>query len=453
MNTGSFITEIVFAVCTVVILSAHVESPCDVLRRIVDAVAVYVLQFGLALLTYLAMGFPYGGSPSFPALFGALCAYAVFQMRLSLEDRLVRCTTFAAYFVAVVSLTTVLLPASSWLKGTALAEAVPSVVSYVAMVAFAVVLRRFSAEGFSFVPRGFVALIAVTDALAVLATYSFVIFTVPYTVGSSIDTIVSSVPTDFEQAVLWVSVVVDASFIALVVIVYLMFYALAREHDERALLLVSKRNDADTELTMQATQSMYDSLRSVRHELRNHDAYLAALLKEGDIEAMREYFARNSAASSGLLDYVSCGNRAVDTAVNAKIALARAKGVEVKTMLAVPDELPYEDSDLFSLVSNLLDNAIEGVCVSAVPAGPVTIEAMPRAGYEFIIVTNPCDESRVRRDALGRLVTSKGDGEVHGFGTRVVCGIAEKYDGSARFSAEGGVFTATVMLRRPGKER
>lgn len=451
-NTGTLVTEIVFAVCVVIILSARIETRKEFLWRAVDALAVLVCQTGIALLFHLALGLNYMGSPSLPALFAGLCVYALFQIRLSVEDRLVRCTTFAAYFIAVVSLTTVLLPAWAWLKSTSVAEVVPSAVSYIATIGFAFVLRRFSVEGFSFIPRGFVAMIVLTDALAALATYSFLIFTVPYTVATSIDSIVQAVPTAFEQSVLWVSVIVDVSFIALVAVAYLMFFILAREHDERALLLVSKRNDADTALAMKATQSMYDSLRLVRHELRNHDAYLSTLLKDGDVEAMREFFEKNSAASSGLLDYISCGNRAVDTVVNAKIALARARGVEVKTMLAVPAELPYATSDLFSLMSNVLDNAIEGTHVSPSPSGPVSIELLPRNGYDFIIVSNPCDASRVRRNELGDLVTSKKDDEVHGFGTRVIRSIAEKYDGSAGFDVRDGVFTATIMLRRAARK-
>ena len=43
--------------------------------------------------------------------------------------------------------------------------------------------------------------------------------------------------------------------------------------------------------------------------------------------------------------------------------------------------------------------------------------------------------------------TSKGDGQLHGIGLRSIETVARKYHGGVDWSAEGGVFTLTVLLK------
>lgn len=138
----------------------------------------------------------------------------------------------------------------------------------------------------------------------------------------------------------------------------------------------------------------------------------------------------------------------MDAVVNAEIAKARAQGVELKTVLAVPHHLGYEGADLYSLLANLLDNAIEGAVASGATEKVVRLSIMPKGGYYLINVTNPARSDLVRAGSRPTLSTTKRDAAVHGWGTKVVAKIAQKYGGVANYTVEDGQFVANVMLAR-----
>lgn len=452
VNVGTFVTELVFALCAVIVLGRPPRTARGAERLAAELLLFYLTQSLLGVLAYVVIGLTYNGAPSFEALIGTLVLYALLQRHLTATDRIVRCTTFASYFVIVVGMTTVFLPAMGWLRSASFAEVVPSVVSYLVMLGFAIILRKFSIGHCTYTPRSYLALIILVDFLGAAVAQTFTAGIVPYTLGTP-GTVLTATFSDFEQSVLLATLFADVSFLVLVIVAYLMFYALAREHDDRTELLVTKKSEVDALSQMRVASSVYESLRKARHELKNHDAYMAALLKEGNYEALGEYFRAYETRNAEVLSYVSSGNPAVDAIVNAKIALARAEGIEVKSILAVPPILPLEEGDLYRLLANMLDNAIEGASASGVERPTVTIKLKPEGGYLFFIVTNPCDARGLRWSPTGLpLTTKRDDGDIHGFGTKVISEIAEKYRGRARFTSERGMFVANVIVAMGRKE-
>lgn len=448
VNAGTLVTDMLFAVCAVILFGDFKPKLRAIAMNVLEAVLVYALENSLWLVFNLALGLGSSSAPSFPALFSALAVCGLAQARLSLTDRIVRFSTFAAAFMIVVSMTGVFAAAVPVIYRFSFWMAIPSGLSYVLMLVFAVVLRVFSIERFRYVPRGFVVLIVATDVMGVVAAESFILF-----MSSFKDLQGYSYAANVLGQVNWsaslVNLLVDVSFLALILLSYIMFYVLAKEHEQRAELLITQKGESDAVAMMGVTCSMNENLREMRHELKNHDAYMAALLEAGEYDKLRTFFEDCQAINYDILHYVSCGNPLVDAVVNAKASLARSRGVQVETMLAVPEALPFSEGDVFSLVANLLDNAIEGTLASAEPQGPVRLTIRPAGGYFVFSATNPCDPRKVRSTSQGGLLTSKKNGELHGYGTKVIKGIAQRYNGVARFKATGTTFEADVMLAGP----
>lgn len=57
-----------------------------------------------------------------------------------------------------------------------------------------------------------------------------------------------------------------------------------------------------------ATKLNYDELRSIRHEIKNHNFYMKALLDEGRMDEAREYLSRVSAQGTKYLKNFDSGN-------------------------------------------------------------------------------------------------------------------------------------------------
>ena len=123
------------------------------------------------------------------------------------------------------------------------------------------------------------------------------------------------------------------------------------------------------------------------------------------------------------------------------------------TKLVVPPVLPFPDDELCSLLSNLIDNAVEE-CVRLGAYFPKVMEqgvslsinpGNPSSDYLYIEVRNPTDRKNLAR-RTGGIVSTKSDAALHGYGTRIVTRLAEKYNGSALFEAKDGIFIARVIL-------
>lgn len=198
-----------------------------------------------------------------------------------------------------------------------------------------------------------------------------------------------------------------------------------------------------------ATKLSYDELRSIRHEIKNHNFYMKALLDEGKTAEAKEYLDRVSSQGTKYLKSFDSGNYAVDVVMNHEMAAAKEQGVVLDTSILVPRKLPFKDEDLCSLLSNLLDNAMEAASQAGVAEPTVNISIIPRQEYLFIRVTNPVDKTLSEKRRMTLETTKTNHTELHGYGTRIIRRIAESYNGSVKYSMSGGIFTTDVMLEMP----
>lgn len=145
---------------------------------------------------------------------------------------------------------------------------------------------------------------------------------------------------------------------------------------------------------------------------------------------------------------VECGNRSLNVILNMEFAKARKAGVSYTHQLVVPPVLPFSEDDVCAAVTNLLDNAIEE-CTRLHRAGRkdavLRIEIYPQKSYLFVQCCNTTDRTRLERSNRG-LRTTKGDERFHGYGTRIISKIAEKYNGCAEFGLSEGTFVAKLLL-------
>ena len=230
---------------------------------------------------------------------------------------------------------------------------------------------------------------------------------------------------------------------------YYLFFTIDQRTRENARLTALHQKEEMEKEKYHATRLNYEELRSIRHEIKNHNFYLKALLDEGKVAEAQEYLARVSARGTRYLKSFDSGNYAVDVVMNHEMAAAREQGVTLKASVLVPRRLPFLDEDLCSLLSNLLDNAIEAAAQSGEREKVVEISIMPRQEYLFLRVTNPVDRSLPEKRRLTLETTKTKNSELHGFGTRIIRWVAEKYRGSVKYSMKDGIFCTDVMLEMP----
>lgn len=109
-----------------------------------------------------------------------------------------------------------------------------------------------------------------------------------------------------------------------------------------------------------------------------------------------------------------------------------------------------DDTDVFELFSNILDNAIESAARMQEPGKRVVNLGVEANGGLLVIRSeNYYPNTDVPKFSDGMPVTTKTDHRQHGFGTRSIAWQARKYNGEASFQASDGVYTVTVVVPIP----
>ena len=139
------------------------------------------------------------------------------------------------------------------------------------------------------------------------------------------------------------------------------------------------------------------------------------------------------------------GIEAIDYILAQKIANARQQQITVAINAEYPKDCKIEPVDLCAIITNLLDNAIDGAekCPEYIDK---KIAITIRRIHQFILirVTNSSATPPVQHN--GQLVTSKKDKQKHGWGIKSVISTAEKYNGTVEYNYTDFMFSVSVML-------
>lgn len=181
---------------------------------------------------------------------------------------------------------------------------------------------------------------------------------------------------------------------------------------------------------------------TLRHDLKHQ---IAALKLISD-EAQRNQSIHSLEQSVMIYDAIAeSGNKILDAVLTEKSLLCEAKGIEL-TCMANGKCLDHMDAvDLYTLVGNVLDNAIESAAQLSDPEmRTISFMVFSRAGLTFLQVENYYQGELQFDGALPK--TSKPDTDYHGFGLKSIQTVAEKYGGFLTVQAEDHIFLLRVTL-------
>lgn len=230
------------------------------------------------------------------------------------------------------------------------------------------------------------------------------------------------------------------AFFVVNLMIYYLYHVLVREHRKASEMAAMQARLEQDQESYQRTEALYREYQSLRHELKNHFSVMDAFLRDGQYDQLQQYFADFAGRSLPLLEEFHCPNGVITSVITRQAAAAKAAGIGLDVIAAVPEQVGIADEDLCSLLSNILDNSVEG-CIRA-GGGQVWATLHTEKGCLFISVKNPVAEDVTADD----LSTTKKNPAAHGFGIPIIRRIAEKYDGFVTFRVDEGYFTTDAML-------
>ena len=207
---------------------------------------------------------------------------------------------------------------------------------------------------------------------------------------------------------------------------------------------------------LEEAENFYDSIRKVRHEMRNHMTNIKGLAGAGEYGEIEDYVRRMDETMQQLEYKYVTGNAVTDVILNDKYRRAEKAGIRFEADFRYGGEIPV--FDLGIILNNLLDNAIEA-CGKLEPGkGFVRLILKRKKQFLLLEVENNFDRT-VLRQAGGSFapITTKqstlpGILTEHGIGLENVRDMAERYFGGVNIKVKEDVFHVTVMLQQEKME-
>ena len=183
-------------------------------------------------------------------------------------------------------------------------------------------------------------------------------------------------------------------------------------------------------------QEYYDQLRVQQEETRAlwHDIskYLRASQVDKSDAALQEV----QQMLDSISQVVDVNNRVVSVILNEYFQTAKDAGVSIELDVLVPTELFVTAADLYVLLGNTLDNAIEACIELPKEQRRISLKLKKHNSMLYYEISNPYDEKHLHRVR----------GNYHGFGLKNVAKCVEKYRGKLDVTKSNGVFRVVAHM-------
>lgn len=209
-----------------------------------------------------------------------------------------------------------------------------------------------------------------------------------------------------------------------------------KERDMLAAQLQLAKTEFTTLRQLQECTAVY------RHDMRHHFAFLQGLASAGNIEGIKGYLKAAQSDIDAISPVRFCENETANLILSAFYARAAQEGILLSVDANLPTTIPLNDTELCSMLSNSLENAI--TAAAACPnskSRAVSFKTTVHKAKLLILIKNSYVGEIVMKDGL-----PQSSCEGHGYGTRSISAIADAHGGQAIFGTENGVFTLKIML-------
>lgn len=195
----------------------------------------------------------------------------------------------------------------------------------------------------------------------------------------------------------------------------------------------------------QLTRENIDLINRKCHDLK-HQVQALRMMGNDDV---REKYLKELEQSVQIYDaMVKTGNEALDTLLTEKSLYCEAHGIKISCVVDGKSLAFLDPVDLYAILGNALDNAVEGVSgFSDKTKRLIDLAVYTRNQFLVITVSNPVEGEL---QFLGGLpITTKKDKGYHGFGLRSIRHTVKQYGGHINVSVEHGTFLLKMIIPLP----
>lgn len=179
-----------------------------------------------------------------------------------------------------------------------------------------------------------------------------------------------------------------------------------------------------------------EETRRLWHDIKKHMASMETLVANENREEAQRCLEQIQSVFSGVTNAVDTGNKLIDSILSYGMKKAEELGVTIQPEIWVDSQMNFPATDLFVIIGNTLDNAIEACCqLEEEDARIVSVILHQKNHLLFYEVSNPYNGKKLQRP-----------GKVHGYGLKNVEACVNRNDGCMDISKEHGIFEGSIQL-------
>ncbi len=228
-------------------------------------------------------------------------------------------------------------------------------------------------------------------------------------------------------------------FFAVVILIYIsilwVIFGTIRSLIAEGNTELIKQNIAYLQGELKTAKENELSAKTIRHDFRHHIQNVESMLERGEVSEAMGYLRQYNDSLGTLKGRAFCPNITVNAILNGFCTKAQSRGIQVFIEADTGESTSISDMDFVAVLSNLLENAINGCAECG--SGEIRVKIRTVADKTVIVCSNPCRQDIVIEN---NMIKNRG------IGIASMLSAIRKYDGDIKYSVEGGVLTACILL-------
>lgn len=231
------------------------------------------------------------------------------------------------------------------------------------------------------------------------------------------------------------------------VLFFILFViAYQREMEKRTL---AERQNAALGMELDRAEQEMTMLRMVqeqtaiyRHDMHHHLRMIDSLLSAGRQDQALSYIRDAQNEIDAIAPMRCCENETVNLLLGAFRVRAEARGAALSVKAALPEKISIPDTELCTLLSNGLENALNAI--EKLPEGAgrkVELYCAVKQNKLLIEIRNAYSGALIMKDGLPQSANPE-----HGYGCRSIQSIVQRRQGVCSFDAAQGKFTLRIAI-------
>lgn len=183
-----------------------------------------------------------------------------------------------------------------------------------------------------------------------------------------------------------------------------------------------------------------EETRRLWHDIKKYMASIESLVANENQEEAQKCLEQIQFAFCGIANAVDTGNKLVDSIFTYGMKKANELDVTIRPDIWVDSQMHFPATDMFVIIGNTLDNAIEACCQIEDKSARVVSVILHQKNHLLLYeVSNPYNGKKLQ-----------GPGKVHGYGLKNVEACVERNDGIMNIAKEHSTFVVSIQLNLEG---